>query len=169
MAVSKEADQAIFDALNAAFVADTGTSGLNKVSMTAGAYDSANVLIGNVTGGTAALIRRGDPKATKLVPRVEVEVLPTGEVDTPDHARAQALARLYLVTNRETPSGFGSQNQVAPRVRSVFHRASLAATGGWTFSTLRRQRGFQLPPTEKEQVYVTEYALTMSAGSGGGF
>lgn len=164
-----EADQAISDAFNAAFVADSGANGLNTVTQTTGAYDSPNVLLGNVTSGTHALIRRGDPKATKLVPRIELEVLPTGEVDAPDHARVQAMVRLYHITNRNTPNGFGSQNTVVSRSRAVFHRAALTAVGGWNFSTLVRRRGFQLPPTDTEQVYVAEYQVLASTGVAGGF
>lgn len=170
MAISKEAEQAAFDAFSAAFIADTANAnGLNKSTQAAGAYTSNAFLVGNATGTTAALLRYGDPKRTRNVPRIEWEGTPSEELDTPEHARVQMLVRLRHFTNRETPTGHGSQNNVAIRSRQVFHRAALSATGGWNFSTLVRKRGFQGPPSEKEQQFIVEYAVVMSAGSGGGF
>lgn len=170
MAVTAEAEQACFDAFNAAFVADTvNANGLNNSTQSGGAYTSNAFLIGNATGGTAALHRKGDPQRTSNFPRIEWEGFPTEELDTPDHARVQMLVRLHHYTNRNVPEGFDSQNAVVLRSRQVFHRASFSAQGGWNFSTVVRKRGFQAPAAQNEQHYVAEYAVTMSAGSGGGF
>lgn len=162
MAVSKEADDAIFDALNTKYATDTTGNGLANTTQVAGAYSSNAYL----RGGFA---RVGDPQRTTNVPRIEVEILPTGEVDTPDHARVSALVRLIHTCERNVPNGFGSQGNVVRSSRALFHRASLATTGGWTFSTLERKRGFQAPSTGTQQRYIVEYAVLMSAGIGGGF
>lgn len=169
MAISKEAEQACYDAFNAAFLADTGAGGLNNATQVAGAYTSAAYCLGNATDVPSRLMRQGDPQRTEDVPRIVWEGTTTEELDTPANARVQMLVRLHHHTNRETPDGFGSQDPVAIRSRQVFHRGALTASGGWNFSTLVRKRGFQAPPSGKVQHYIVEYAVVMSAGSAGGF
>ena len=171
MAITKEAEQAAFDAFEATMIADTiSTSGLNYSIQVGGAYTSPNYLIGNGSGQTTMrLIRRGDPQQTINFPRIEWEATPSNERDTPAHARAEFTVRLHHLCNRNTPNGFSQQNSVVLRSRQVFHRASLTATGGWNFSTIIRRRGFQAPGTQTEQHYIVEYQVVMSAGTGGGF
>ncbi len=170
MAITKEAEQACFDAFDAAFIADTvHANGLANVTQSAGAYTSNAVLVGNIAGGSAGLMRDGDPQRTEDVPRIAWESASSIEEDTPNHARVRMIVRLHHYTNRETPDGFGSQDNVALRSRQVFHRAALTTTGGWAFSTLIRKRGFQAPASSKEQHYIVEYAVEMSSGSSGGF
>lgn len=169
MAITEEAEQACFEAFATLLDADTGTNGLATTTQTAGAYDSNAVLVGNITVTKPALIRVGDPMRNKNFPRMEWESVSTEEADTPAYARVRLLVRLHHYANRETPRGFGSLNNVTIRSRQVFHRAALAAKGGWNFSTLVRKRGFLAPSTEKEQHYIVEYAVDMSAGSAGGF
>jgi hypothetical protein len=168
MALTKEAEQACFDAFNALFVADTvNANGLANVTQVAGAYTSNAVLVGNVVGvATPALARLGDPQRTGSVPLIEWDGQVTNEGDTMGYARAEMIVRLRHWTNRETPAGFGSQNPVVLRSRQVFHRAAPAATGGWTFSMLHRHRGFQAPSNDKRQLYITEYGVIMNAADG---
>ena len=170
MALTAEAEQACYDAFNAAFVADTvNANGLNNSTQSAGAYTSNAFLIGNATGGTVALHRVGDPQNTSNFRGIEWQAASSEELDTQSHARVQMVVRLHHYTNRNFPEGFDSLNAVVIRSRQVFHRAAFSATGGWNFSRVVRKRGFQAPSKEREQHYIVEYAVVMSAGSGGGF
>ena len=167
MALTKEAEEACFDAFNAAFVADTAhANGLANVTLSGAAYTSNAVLLGNIVGGTTALSRVGDPERTSTVPRIEWEGAASSERETMGHARVEMIVRLHHYTNRETPDGFGSQNAVAIRSRQVFHRAALTTTGGWTFAVLHRLRGFQAPSADTEQHYIVEYSVIMTAATG---
>lgn len=166
MAVSLEPEDAAFVAFKAAFTADNGigVNALNDATKTTGAYNSNAYLIGGFE-------RRGDPflSGKPTVPRIEFEAVGFAELDTPDHARVEGIVRLHIIAERETPDGFGSQQTVAIRARRVYHRAALGAQSGWSFSTVVRKRPFQAPGTPKEQHYIVEYAVVMSAGTGGGF
>lgn len=170
VAATKESDDALFDAVAALVAGDTAaTNGLAKTTQVGGAYASNAFLVGNYDGTTLALVRVGDPKRTKNFPRVEIGIQPGEERPTPDHTRVEGLFYLHLFTNREAPNGFGSQQNVAIRVRQVVNRQAMSTQGGWYFSTLVRKRGIQAHAADKEQHYVIPFAYTMTTGAGGGF
>lgn len=170
MAITKTPDQAAFDALDALLVADTAASnGLANVTQVANAYSSNAVLLGNYDSAatpTFRLIRRGDPKKTTAFPRVECDVVTTNRRDTQGKARAESFVRLHYFTKRDVPNGFGSQNNVVLRARSVFSRVTPTTTGGWLFAPLHEPRGFQGPADDTTQHFIEEYAVTMAAAAG---
>jgi hypothetical protein len=171
MAVTKEDADALFDALDALVAADTSNSnGLAKLTQSGGAYTSNAVLVGNIDGaGTGIdLIRVGEPRGTSHYPRLECEIFLDAK-DSPAYARSEGMFRLHLFTNRITPNGFGSQANVAFRIRQVVHRGALSTNGGWYFSQLQRFQPIQLRGSQTEQHLVIPFAVVMSAGTGGGF
>lgn len=167
MSLTADAEDAAYSAFQAAYSGDTGTgvNALNDNSKTTGVYNSTAYLIGG-------FFRRGDPLpalGSPTVPRIECEPVGFTEVDSPDHARVEGIVRMHVLSEGGTPSGFASQQAVALRVRQLYHRAALSSSGGWSFSTLYRKRAFQAPRSETEQHLIVEFAVVMSAGSGGGF
>lgn len=170
MAITKTPDQAAFDALDALLVADTAASnGLANVTQVASAYSSNAVLLGNYDSAatpTFRLIRRGDPKKTTAFPRVECDVVTSGREDASGKARVRAVVRLHYFTKRDVPNGFGSQNNVVLRARTVFPRVTPAATGGWNFSPLWEPHGFQGPADSTTQHFIEEYVVRMAAATG---
>jgi hypothetical protein len=163
MAVSLDPDTAAATAILALITADNDTLSavaLNNPTQTvSGTYDSANYLVGRFT-------RWGDPKRSPNVPRIEVQPVTTGAVDSFGAGRFSGVVRLHIFTNRETPDGFASQTAIAMRTRTVINRVTPSTAGGWTFSRLGNGRGFQAPSTDKEQHYVVEYPIQASAGAG---
>lgn len=169
MASTAEIEDACFDAFKALYAADTASGGLNKSTQSVGAYTSPAYLIGGY-------VRYGDPSRTREVPRVEHETAFHENIDTPEHSRARLTLRLHVITNRQSPDGFGTdtstpfaQRAIALRVRQIFGRSAPATSGGWYFSTVKRMRGFQAPPSDTEQHYIAEFAVLMSTGAGQGF
>jgi hypothetical protein len=147
-------EKAIFDIFKSLFDADTGSGGLQNTN----SLNAARV-VGPFT-------RRGDPQDTFALPRIECEVFDR-EADTTGMSRVEALVRLYVFTDANLSYGGaqGSQNGVASRVRTVFHRVTPSASNGWNPSIIRRVRSFQGPQSNGVNQQVHEFQLFLQRSS----
>lgn len=145
-----ESEKALFNALYAAYQADTGTGGLN-------ASGDQKVV---------DMVRLGNAKRTINYPYLTVEMrlseqTPFGSNKIP---MVTGVVRFHIWTNRDT--GMDIQDAVKFRLRTLYNRNALSTqtSGGssWYFAPMELVAGEQQIPGGKENHYVMPFEITMS-------
>lgn len=143
-------EAAIFAIVKSLFDADSGPGGLQNSNSLNAAY---------VRGG---LWRMRMPEDTFALPYLVCESF-DAEQDTQGKARVRCLIRLHLFTdaNLSYLTVVGNQNNIASRIRTVYHRATPSASNGWNPSIIRRIRSFQAAQEQDKNHQVHEFEMFM--------
>lgn len=137
------AAQAVFDAVQALYVADAGAGGLNNST------SAARVPFFDRDKSAA-----NSPNIPKIyVDAHEEEHDPFG--GSGGHVAVMINVTFHLYTRRDR--GFAEQNAVLARMRTVYKGVAWGVKDSWTMGIGCRKRGFQAASTETELHYVEQY------------
>jgi hypothetical protein len=137
--------EAIYKAFAAKINGDIGAGGLRNSSSSS-----------YVRGG---VYRRADPVRVRSTnrPRIDIEVV-DAERDGFEVERIEAVVRVHCVGTRDR--GYDELDPVLSGVRTLFHGAAVTDPGGvWTFTSVRRLRGFSGATSDTDLEQIEEYVV----------